>query len=416
MTDARWTTLGVLLRETGGSIKTGPFGTALKAAEYSRQGVPVISVGEVGHGSLRITDRTRRVGQEVVQRLPDYVLRAGDVVFGRKGAVDRSALVHESEDGYFLGSDGIRVRLGATVDPRFIIFQLQSARVRDWLFQHAIGTTMLSQNQAVLERMPIRVPPIEEQHTVAQVLSETDGHIVALERLIAKKQEIKQGMMQRLLTGRTRLSGFDGTWRATEVGDVLEFRNGLNKAGQYFGSGTPIVNFMDVMRGPIITADDVVGRVTLTREEIKRFSANRGDIFFTRTSETVDEVGTAAALVDGIPDAVFSGFILRGRPRTTDSDPRFLAHLFHLDNIRKQVTATATYTTRALTNGRSLSRVSVELPSFNEQRAIADVIADSDAEIAALLARLDKARDIKTGMMQRLLTGRSRLPVQEVPA
>src|SRR5689334_15164395 len=113
-------TIGALLDATGGSIKTGPFGTKLKAAEYTATGVPVISVGEVGFGRLRIHDDTPRVDESVSGRMPEFILKAGDIVFGRKGAVERSAQIQADEDGYFLGSDGIRIRLNSEVcEPRF---------------------------------------------------------------------------------------------------------------------------------------------------------------------------------------------------------------------------------------------------------------------------------------------------------
>src|SRR4051812_2849109 len=86
-----------------GTLRTGPFGTLLKADEYAgSEGVPLISVREIGEGRLRIDEHTPLVPPIVVKRLPEYVLRAGDIVFGRKGAVDRSALVGEQEAGCFL--------------------------------------------------------------------------------------------------------------------------------------------------------------------------------------------------------------------------------------------------------------------------------------------------------------------------
>jgi type I restriction enzyme, S subunit len=94
-----------------GKITTGPFGTLLKAEEYTQSdGVPLISVGEVGVATFHVSDKTPRVPTAVTRRLPQYVLRAGDIVFGRKGAVERSALVTKDEDGWFLGSDGISLR------------------------------------------------------------------------------------------------------------------------------------------------------------------------------------------------------------------------------------------------------------------------------------------------------------------
>ena len=145
---------------------------------------------------------------------------------------------------------------------------------------------------------------------------------------------------------------------------------------------------------------------------ILTFSAKRGDLFFTRTSETVDEVGTAAVLVDDVPDACFSGFILRGRPRSRDVDSEFLARVFQVSAVRAQITSSATYTTRALTNGRSLGTVVIALPPLNEQRAIATVLGDVDSALVALRSRLVKARAVKAGMMQQLLTARTRLTVE----
>ncbi|MGE6763270.1 restriction endonuclease subunit S [Corallococcus interemptor] len=168
------TTVGDLLRAKGGSIKTGPFGTVLKANEYSTDGVPVISVGEIGYGSFRLHQSTPRVPPAVLARLPEYVLKAGDIVFGRKGAVDRSALIRNSEEGWFLGSDGIRLRLPDECDPFFFAYQLQNPATRAWLLQHATGTTMASLNQGVIERIPIVVPPLFEQREMAGILRPLD--------------------------------------------------------------------------------------------------------------------------------------------------------------------------------------------------------------------------------------------------
>ncbi|CAM5526502.1 hypothetical protein AQJ54_04445 [Streptomyces griseorubiginosus] len=293
---------------------------------------------------------------------------------------------------------------------------------QDWL-QYALAAkkkqlesiaTQNAQANLNLEKLvpfPLVVPGHIEQSAIAGALKDADEYIWALEALIAKKRDIKQGLMQEIFTGRTRLPGFSDPWKELLVSDLLEFKNGLNKASQFFGHGTPIVNFMDVMRSPVITAARVTGLVSLSREEIGRFAARRGDMFFTRTSESVEEIGTAGVLVDDIPNAVFSGFVLRGRP-IAPVNTTFLAYQFQLPSVRKQVIATASYTTRALTNGGSLGRVRVLVPSTDEQAAVVAVLADVDAELAALERRLDSAQAVKIGMMQELLTGRTRLPLE----
>lgn len=303
------------------------------------------------------------------------------------------------------------IKPGSELDRDFLYYFLDSIKpLVKSMGQHG---TQANLNAGMVRNLRLPLPPIAEQRRIAKTLANADELIVMLEKLVAKEEAIKRGMVQQLLTGKIRLPGFGTTWIEVELGELLTFKNGLNKGSKYFGVGTLIINFMDVMDGPIITSENVVGRVTLTTDEIKRFSAKRGDLFFTRTSETVAEVGTAATLVDDIPNAVFSGFVLRGRPSTADIDSRFVAHLFQLDAIRQQVRSSATYTTRALTNGHSLGRILVRLPEGAEQRVIADLIDDVDREIAALRRRLDKTRNVKRGMMQELLTGSTRLPVRE---
>jgi type I restriction enzyme S subunit len=135
----------------------------------------------------------------------------------------------------------------------------------------------------------------------------------------------------------------------------------------------------------------------------------KGDLFFTRTSETTEEVGIASVMLDEPTETVFSGFVLRARPLDDRLTDRFKAYCFSAASVRKQITSKASYTTRALTNGRTLSEVELPLPTKPEQTAIAAVLTDMDTELSALEARRDKTRALKQGMMQELLTGRTRL-------
>jgi len=171
------TCLGSLIDDFGGSIQTGPFGTVLQAAEYRSAGVPLISVRELVDGRIVIDERTPRVGNATLERLPTYILKVGDIVFGRKGAVERAAIITDRENGWFLGSDGIRVRLGSAVNARFVHYQVRSPRVSSWLNQHAGGTTMASMNQKILRQLPIVVPSLSEQKAIASILGALDDKI-----------------------------------------------------------------------------------------------------------------------------------------------------------------------------------------------------------------------------------------------
>lgn len=177
MSGWEYSTVGEIIARGGGEIKTGPFGTTLKASEYSAVGVPLISVGEVGNGKINVHPKTPRVSPATTARLPEYVLRAGDIVFGRKGAVERSAIVSPEQDGWFLGSDGIRLRLPSTCDARFAALWMQSNEHREWIQRNATGSTMASLNQKIIARIPILLPPLPEQRMIASTLGALDDKI-----------------------------------------------------------------------------------------------------------------------------------------------------------------------------------------------------------------------------------------------
>ena len=199
-------------------------------------------------------------------------------------------------------------------------------------------------------------------------------------------------------------------WDTATIGDFLDFKNGLNKSKEFFGHGTPIVNYTDVYRKRGLTKSDVRGKVNLTRDEIHRFDARKNDVFFTRTSETPEEVGMSSVLLEDIDDCVFSGFVLRGRPKNDMFVPEYCKYCFTTEAIRSAIIMGCTYTTRALTNGTQLSAIEIVVPPKPEQEAIAKSLTEIDDLISSLEKLITKKKAIKQGAMQELLTGKRRLP------
>lgn len=198
-------------------------------------------------------------------------------------------------------------------------------------------------------------------------------------------------------------------WDITTIGEFLDFKNGLNKGKDFFGYGTPIVNYTDVYKKRGLKASDVSGRVHLSADEILRFKVRKSDVFFTRTSETPDEVGMTSVLLENIDDCVFSGFVLRGRPKNDMFMPEYCKYCFSTEAVRNAIITGCTYTTRALTNGKQLSAIEIALPPKPEQEAIATTLSDMDALITNMEKLIAKKKAIKQGAMQELLTGKRRL-------
>ena len=158
------------------------------------------------------------------------------------------------------------------------------------------------------------------------------------------------------------------------VGDLFEIKNGLNKEKAAFGKGKPIINFTDVYNKRWLANDSFKGLVDVTDDEIERYSAKVGDVFFTRTSETKEDIGMSSTLVEEVPNCVFSGFVLRARPTTNLLLPKFCSYYFSTKQVRNTIVRYAAFTTRATTTGPKLSKIMVPILPIKEQQRIVDIL------------------------------------------
>ncbi|WP_435752201.1 restriction endonuclease subunit S [Levilactobacillus brevis] len=201
-----------------------------------------------------------------------------------------------------------------------------------------------------------------------------------------------------------RFKGFTDPWEQRKLGDYYEFKNGLNKGKEAFGSGSPIVNFVDVFHNRRLTPNMLSGRVNLTDKEILNFEVQDGDLFFTRTSETIDEIGFPSVM-DGSPKATtFSGFVLRGR--AVSMDPlitSFKAYVFFTDAFRVEMKKKSSMTTRALTSGSALKKMFFNFPAQqDEQQKIGTFFQQLDGLITLHQRKLAKLKKLKQGYLQKL--------------
>lgn len=227
-----------------------------------------------------------------------------------------------------------------------------------------------------------------------------------LNRLIAKKVDVRQSAMQELLTGQIRLPGFDAEWQVRHLSEIGLFLKGRGVTKNQASGGT----FACVRYGELYTRHDFVIRdffSWITPEVAATATRLRsGDVLFAASGETKDEIGKCAAFV-GNREAYAGGDILILRPN--DSDPIFLGYLLNSESINRQKASLGQGDAVVHIRASALAAISCRIPESREQSAIASVLSDMNAEIRALEARRDKTRDLKQAMMQELLTGRTRL-------
>ncbi len=345
----------------------------------------------------------------IIGKSDSYLYDKPSVLIGRKGTIDRPQYM----DKPFW-----------TIDTLFytLINEEQCAKYIYYLFctinwndyNEASGVPSLSSK--VIENMEVTIPDKPEQHRIAAALSDTDALITALERLIAKKRAIKQGAMQELLTGKRRLPGFNGEWVEKKLGEVgIVTGSGVDKKVNEDEIPVTLLNYLDVYRYTYIKRSMLHQVVTAKREKLLQCNVQCGDVFFTPTSETADDIARTAVAIEDMDDVVYSYHVVRLRP-FDGYNGVFIKYACDTVDFTEQTARLAdgsgTRYIISLPNFREQLEIKIP-PIHEEQSAIAEILSDMDAEIDKLTAKLSKLRGIKQGMMSELLTGRIRLIEQD---
>ncbi len=264
---------------------------------------------------------------------------------------------------------------------------------------------------ATLRDLPVPLPPTKaEQEAIAEALSDADALIESLEQLLVKKRQLKQGSMQQLLTGKKRLPGFSGEWVPTTMSSIGATYGGLSgKTKDDFGVGdAQYVTFLNVLENVSIECEqfDCVRVAVGEGQNLVR----KGDLLFNGTSETPEDLAMGAVLLDEVDELYLNSFCFGFRIRVSqEQDALFIAYFFRGSVGRSIMYSLAQGSTRYNMSKRQFLDLELTLPAYKEQVAIAIALGDMEAEIVALEAKLTKARQLKQGMMQELLTGRIRL-------
>ena len=191
-----FTTLGEICQRGGGNIQTGPFGSQLHASDYVPVGVPAIMPTNIGENRI-VEDGIVRITEEDANRLGQHRLRAGDIVYSRRGDVEKRALIREREEGWFCGTGCLKVRLGSgVVDPLFASLFLGHPAIREWIVRHAVGATMPNLNTAIMSAVPFALPPLAEQKAIAAVLGALDDKIELNRRMNATLEAMARALFQ----------------------------------------------------------------------------------------------------------------------------------------------------------------------------------------------------------------------------
>ena len=394
----KWTvsTIGAIA-----DVKTGPFGSALHAEDYVQDGTPIITVEHLGETGLT-HQNLPKVSEKDRHRLFAYSMQEGDIVFSRVGSVDRNAYVTASENGWLFSGRILRLRAkNEKLSTQYLGYYFKSEDTKERIRNVAVGQTMPSLNTKLMNAFKVVLPTIEEQKDIAALLSNMDTLISALEKQISKKKAIKQGSMQELLSGKSRLPGFAGEWEKTVLGTVSSFYTGgtpSKKREDWWNGDIPWISSSDL-------TEDAITSVNINRyisKDAVEHSATR--ICPKDAVLVVSRVGVGKVAVAPCDLCTSQDFTTIVPHR---HNPHFLAYM--LIPVMKELAMQAQGTSIKGVTVEDIQKIIMPTPTIDEQNQIVDILANMDSEIEALEQKLEKYRQVKQGMMQQLLTGKIRL-------
>ena len=292
----------------------------------------------------------------------------------------------------------------------YLLYAIQSDLLQRSIFvAGGTGSTVSNLRIPSLKSLQIPTPPLPEQRSIATALSDMDELLGGLDRLIAKKRDLKQSAMQQLLTGKTRLPGFDGKWEVKRLGDLGHFLKGSGVKKDKTRSG----NLPCIRYGEIYTYhnDHIKSFNSWISPEVARTATmlKKNDILFAGSGETKEEIGKCVAFVDDF-EAYAGGDTVILRPSNVNAI--FLGYYCNTAPVNLQKASKGQGDAVVHISANALASIELTIPDILEQTAIASVLSDMDTEIAAIEQRRHKTRDLKQAMMQELLTGKIRLKIE----
>lgn len=390
-----------------GSVGEPIIGLTYSPRDINNNGVLVLRSSNI-HSNKLAFDNNVFVKMEIPERV---IVKENDILIcvrnGSRQLIGKCALITKEAEGFAFGAF---MSVFRTPFAPFVFYAFQSDKMQSQI-KEIMGATINQITNKDLREFKIAIPKsTAEQTAIATALSDTDRLIDSLQTLIAKKQAIKLSAMQNLLSGKIRLPEFaqhpDGspkTTRQTELGCVPEDWEVVELGN--------VVNIFDNLRIPVTASKRISGSTPYygangIQDYVEGFT-HKGEFVLIAEDGANDLINYPVSYVNGEIWVNNHAHVVQGKENVLDN--RFLAYRLNSTNITSYLVGG----TRAKLNGSTLKIIQIIIPkSTDEQTAIAQLLSDMDAEIEALECRLKKTQALKQGMMQTLLTGKIRLPLE----
>lgn len=416
-------------------IGDGDHGT-IKADNYVQEGIPFIRVQNLGFATpLRLDDVVYITKKQNIT-IKNSTLKPDDILFAKTGAtigkvgiVPKELLISNTTS--HVGKITVNKKI---IVPRFLFYALSSTVGYKLLWDIAgQKSTRPELSIEEIKRLHIILPDsLQEQQTIVDYLDAKCADIDSLTADIQKQinilKEYKKSVITQAVTkgldpnvemkdsGIAWIGKIPKHWSVSKLKYLGRLQNGISKSHNFFGRGNPFITYGDVYNNDKLPLQGS-GLIMSTLQEQRLYSIKRGDVFFTRTSETIEEIGFASTCIQNVDNATFAGFLIRFRPINECLLPEFSRYYFRSEIHRHFFVKEMNLVTRASLGQILLGKLPVLLPAIDEQHLIVDFLdakcADIDAAIAGKQKQLDVLKEYKKSLIYEYVTGKKEVPCRE---
>ncbi|PMM19497.1 restriction endonuclease subunit S [Vibrio lentus] len=395
-------------------------GNAYKLDEYTDNGYLLIQGLHIQPDRIVLEDKPKYVKQSDGKHVK---IDKGDIVLGLNRPITNNQL---KASRFKLDAESVLYqRAGklsfdiSKLDSEFIYQYLKCSTFMKQLDLELIGSDQPYIRSNLFQATKNVFPLLDEQQKIASFLSKVDENIGLLSEKKDKLTEYKRGVMQQLFNGKwheqdglltfvpptLRFKADDGSefpdWKEKMLGELGQFKNGLNKGKEDFGFGKPFVNLQDVFGQQTLGTPNNFGLVNANDKDIKTYQLLKGDVIFIRSSVKKSGVGETVLVSEDLVDTVYSGFLIRFRSKPCLIDG-FKKYCFWDQKFRNRLIALSTTSANTNINQESLSQLAIQYPSQEEQTKIASFLSAIDQKIALTNSELNKAKEWKKGLLQQM--------------
>ena len=364
----------------------------------SDEGIPFITISNVDEYHNIDFENTMYVPESYYNSLAEKrIPRKGNILYTVVGSYGIPVCIEDDKKFVFQRHIAILKPNNDIIKSRYMFHAMQSTNFKIQADKSAKGAAQKTIALSALGNMQMPVPSMDVQEKIIKVLDNFDAICtdlnIGLPAEIEARQKQYEYYRDLLLTFAEKGDMFltDGPIRSElsaikliqyvfgyvtlPMGKLFDFRNGLSKGKDFFGSGIPFIRYTDVYNNRFLKKENITALVECTSVEIEKLGVHRGDVFFTRTSETAEDIGWSSVMLDDIGECVFNGFTIKATPKTNYLLPEYCEFCFATQDFRKYVTSHCAFTTRASLTGKTISEYLLDIPSIERQQEIVTVLS-----------------------------------------